>query len=129
MERFAVYTPKAAPTPPAITIIDLIPVGRDNAISRDYLVTLCVQNGLVDENKSPESKDRAMRRLLERAHLDYTILNLSDGEGYYRPSKDDLQDLQKYIRQEESRAKATFRNISNAKALYEDYMHGRIGVD
>lgn len=129
MERFAVYTPKAAPTPPAITIIDLIPVGRDNAISRDYLVTLCVQNGLVDENKSPESKDRAMRRLLERARLDYTILNLSDGEGYYRPSKDDLQDLQKYIRQEESRAKATFRNISNAKALYEDYMHGRIGVD
>lgn len=129
MERFAVYTPKAAPTPPAITIIDLIPTGRDNAISRDYLVTLCVQNGLVDENKSPKSKDRAMRRLLERARLDYTILNLSDGEGYYRPSKDDLQDLQKYIRQEESRAKATFRNISNAKALYEDYMHGRIGVD
>ena len=129
MERFAVYTPKTTPTPPAVTIIDLIPTGRDNAISRDYLVTLCVQNGLVDENKSPESKDRAMRRLLERARLDYTILNLSDGEGYYRPSKDDLQDLQKYIRQEESRAKATFRNISNAKALYEDYMHGRIGVD
>lgn len=129
MEHFAVYTPKATPTPPAITIIDLIPTGRDNAISRDYLVTLCVQNGLVDENKSPKSKDRAMRRLLERARLDYTILNLSDGEGYYRPSKDDLQDLQKYIRQEESRAKATFRNISNAKALYEDYMHGRIGVD
>lgn len=129
MERFAVYTPKATPTPQAVTIIDLIPVGRDNAISRDYLVTFCVQNGLVDENKSPESKDRAMRRLLERARLDYTILNLSDGEGYYRPSKDDLQDLQKYIRQEESRAKATFRNISNAKALYEDYKHGRIGVD
>lgn len=129
MERFVVYTPKATPTPPAITIIDLISTGRDNAISRDYLVTLCVQNGLVDENKSPECKDRAMRRLLERARLDYTILNLSDGEGYYRPSKDDLQDLQKYIRQEESRAKATFRNISNAKALYEDYMHGRIGVD
>lgn len=129
MERFAVYTPKATPTPQAVTIIDLIPVGRDNAISRDYLVTFCVQNGLVDENKSPESKDRAMRRLLERARLDYTILNLSDGEGYYRPSKDDLQDLQKYIRQEESRAKATFRNISNVKALYEDYKHGRIGVD
>lgn len=129
MERFAVYTPKATSTPPAITIVDLIPIGRDNAISRDYLVTLCVQNGLVDDNKNPESKDRAMRRLLEKSRLDYTILNLSNGEGYYRPSREDLQDLQKYIRQEESRAKATFRNISNAKALYEDYMHGRIGVD
>lgn len=128
MKRFEVYMPKAAPTPPAITIIDLIPVGRDNAISRDYLVTLCVQKGLVDQKLRPESRDRAMRRLLEKERLDYTILNLSDGEGYYRPSRDDLQDLQRYIRQEENRAKSTFRNISNAKALYEDYKHGRIEV-
>jgi hypothetical protein len=129
MEHFAVYTPKVAPTPPAITIIDLIPVGRDNAISRDYLVAHCVNKGLVDQNSSLESQDRAMRRLLEKARLDYTVLNLSRGEGYYRPARDDLQDLQRYIRQEENRAKSTFRNISNAKALYEDYMHGRIGVD
>lgn len=126
MEHFAVYTPKATPTPPAITIIDLIPTGRDNAISRDYLVTLCVQKGLVDQKLRPESRDRAMRRLLEKERLDYTILNLSDGEGYYRPSRDDLQDLQRYIRQEENRAKSTFRNISNAKALYEDYKRGRL---
>lgn len=125
MEHFAVYTPKATPMPPAITIIDLIPVGRDNAISRDYLVTICVQKGLVDQKLRPESRDRAMRRLLEKERLDYTILNLSDGEGYYRPSRYDLQDLQRYIRQEENRAKSTFRNISNAKALYEDYKHGR----
>ena len=116
----------ATPTPPAITIIDLIPTGRDNAISRDYLVILCVSKGLVDWKLSLESRDRAMRRLLEKARLDYTILNLSDGEGYYRPSRDDLQDLQRYIRQEENRAKSTFRNISNAKALYEDYKRGRL---
>lgn len=125
MRQFALYTPKATPTPPAITIIDLIPTGRDNAISRDYLVARCVNKGLVDQNSSLESQDRAMRRLLEQARLDYTILNLSNGEGYYRPSVDDLQDLQRYIRQEENRAKSTFRNISNAKALYEDYKHGR----
>ena len=125
MRQFALYTPKATPTPPAITIIDLIPTGRDNAISRDYLVARCVRSGLVDQNSSLESQDRAMRRLLEQARLDYTILNLSNGEGYYRPSVDDLQDLQRYIRQEENRAKSTFRNISNAKALYEDYKHGR----
>ena len=126
MEHFAVYTPKATPTPLATTIIDLIPTGRDNAISRDYLVTLCVQKGLVDQKLRPESQDRAMRRLLEKARLDYTVLNLSRGEGYYRPSRDDLQDLQRYIRQEENRAKSTFRNISNAKALYEDYKRGRL---
>lgn len=126
MKRFEVYKPKATPTPPAISIIYLIPVGRDNAISRDYLVTLCVQKGLVDQKLRPESRDRAMRRLLEKERLGYTILNLSDGEGYYRPSRDDLQDLQRYIRQEENRAKSTFRNISNAKALYEDYKRGRL---
>ena len=126
MEHFAVYTPKATPTPPAISIIDLIPIGHDNAISRDYLVARCVNKGLVDQNLSLESQDRAMRRLLEKARLDYTVLNLSRGEGYYRPSRDDLQDLQRYIRQEENRAKSTFRNISNAKALYEDYKRGRL---
>ena len=126
MRQFALYTPKATPTPPAITIIDLIPTGRDNAISRDYLVARCVRSGLVDQNSSLESQDRAMRRLLEQARLDYTILNLSNGEGYYRPSVDDLQDLQRYIRQEENRAKSTFRNISNAKALYEDYKRGSL---
>lgn len=127
MDKFAVYTPKVTPTPMAITIIDLIPIGRENAVSREYLVTRCVETGLVVDNKKLESKDRAMRRLLEHARIDYTILNLSDGEGYYRPSREDLQDLQRYIRQEESRGKATFRNIANAKALYEDFRRGRVG--
>ena len=127
MEKFEVYTPKATPAPMAITIIDLIPIGRENAVSRAYLATRCVETGLVADNKNSESKDRAMRRLLEQARLDYTILNLSNGEGYYRPSHHELLDLQRYIRQEESRGKATFRNISNAKKLYEDFKHGRVG--
>lgn len=125
MDRFVMYVPKAKGNPQGITIADLIPVGRENAISRSYLVTLCVTHGLVDEKLRESSKDRAMRRLLERTRMDSTILNLSDGEGYYKPSQHDLLDLQRYIRQEENRAKATFRSLSNAKALYEDYMHGR----
>lgn len=127
MQKFYINVPKAHGKPQDITVADLIPIGRENAISRAYLVTLCVKNHLVDEKLKLESKDRAMRRLVERARIDYTILNLSDGEGYYRPSIEDIQDLQRYIRQEEKRAKATFRNLTNAKALYEDYRHGRIG--
>lgn len=126
MQKFYINVPKAHGTPQDITVADLIPIGRENAISRAYLVTLCVKNHLVDEKLKPESKDRAMRRLVERARIDYTILNLSDGEGYYRPSIEDIQDLQRYIRQEEKRAKATFRNLTNAKALYEDYRKGRL---
>ena len=109
---------------PIVTIADLIPVGKENAISRKMLTEKCVSAGLIDEHIS--DKDRSMRKLLEKARLDYTILNISDGNGYYRVSHDDLQDLQRYIRQEDSRAKAAFRNHALAKKLYEDYKCGRV---
>lgn len=127
MEKYKIYVPKATGNEQDINVADLIPIGRENAITRSYLVTLCVEHGLVDEKS--RDKDRIMRKLVERARLDYTILNLSNGDGYYRPSIKDIQDLQKYIRQEENRAKSTFRNITNAKALYEDYKHNRIEDD
>lgn len=124
-QKFYVYIPTCSPNRvPDITIADLIPVGRENAISRQMLVALCVENGLVKNTLF--GKDRAMRKLIEQARRDYTILNLSNGQGYYRPSRNDLQDLQRYIRQETKRAVSVFRNIVVAKALYEDYIHGRL---
>lgn len=124
MEHFAVYTPKATPTPPAITIIDLIPVGRDNAISRDYLVTLCVQHGLVKENL--KDKDRAMRDLVGEARKEYVVLNLSDGNGYYRPTLKEFLDLQRHIRQIRSRINKEEERLKPELALYEDYKRGRL---
>ena len=126
MEHFFLYVPPGTGQKQEHSIVDLIPIGRENAISRKMLVQLCVQNGLVEEYLSDSGKDRVMRRLIEHARIDYTILNLSDGRGYYRPSKEDLMELQKYIRQEESRAKSTFKNLSMAKKLYEDYKTGRL---
>lgn len=127
MKTFGLYQKKATGNPPATTIADLIPVGRDNAISRKVLAQLCVQHGLIDD--SIKDKDRAMRILIQKDRRDYVILNLSTGEGYYRVSREDMQDLQRYIRQEENRAKASFRNVQLAKALYEDYKHDRVGGD
>lgn len=127
MKNYCIETPKGQQKPPALTIIDFIPVGRDNAIKRAELTRLCVQYGLIGKS-SPTNEDRAMRRLIERARRDYTILNVTDGKGYYRVSIKDLQDLQRYIRQEDSRAKAAFINHKMAKKLYEDYIHGRIEV-
>ena len=126
MEHFFLYVPTGTGQKQEHSIVELIPVGSGNAISRNLLVQLCVQNGLIDESLSVSGKDRLMRRLIEHARIDYTILNLSDGRGYYRPSKEDLMELQKYIRQEESRAKSTFKNLSMAKKLYEDYKTGRL---
>lgn len=124
MEHFAVYTPKATPTPPAITIIDLIPTGRENAISRDYLVTLCVQHGLVKENL--KDKDRAMRDLVGEVRKEYVVLNLSDGNGYYRPTLKEFLDLQRHIRQIRSRINKEEERLKPELALYEDYKRGRL---
>lgn len=118
MDRFYINQ-KVANGKSNTTIADLIPQGRENAISRKELLNLCLLNDLC-------KTDREMRRLIERARIDYVILNHSDSRGYYRPSLDDMQDLQRYIRQEEKRAKSSFRNIKRAKALYEDYKNGRI---
>ena len=124
MIKFVVYTKDVEKKEPLITIADLIPIGRENAINRNVLTELCVSFGLIDERI--KDKDRLMRELISKARIDYTILNLSDGNGYYRPSKDDLLELQRYIRQEEKRAISTFKNLEMAKKLYEDYKSGRL---
>lgn len=103
--------------------IDLIPEGRDNAISREELIRNACLCGFVPE--SVKDRDRFVRSLISKARRDYVILNKCQG-GYYRCGMEDLQDLQRYIRQEEHRAKATFKNITKARALYEDYRTGRI---
>ena len=81
MQRFYIYTPKAigVSTDPH-PIVNLIPVGRDNAISRKELLRACVTAGLVKSKQN----DRAMRELIKKARMDYVILNLSNGKGYYR---------------------------------------------
>ena len=107
----------------AITIIDLIPFGNENAISRKRLLQECITKGLVEGTISDPA--RKMRQLIEKARRDYVILNCSDGAGYYRPNKEDILELQKYIRQEDNRGKQTFRNLKLAKRLYEDYKHER----
>lgn len=67
-----------------------------------------------------------MRNLIKIARRDYVILNLSNGKGYYRVSKEDMEDLRRYIRQETNRGKEIFRNLTIAKKLYEDYKHDRL---
>lgn len=125
MQNDFIYTPKINhEVKEVITIADLIPEGRENAISRAILTEKCVSNGLID--KKVKDKDRAMRKLVKKARIDWTILNLSDGDGYYRPTHEDLLELRRYIRQEERRGISVFKNIHNAKKLYEDLKAGRL---
>lgn len=103
----------------AMNIIELIPYGKRNAISRQELLTECAWHGLTDS-------DRAMRRLIEDARKDNCILNLQSGRGYFRPTKEDLPELKHYVAQEHKRSMAILHNLKMANKLLEDYEHERV---
>lgn len=84
-----------------IKILNYIPKGRENAISREKLRQL---TGLTDSK---------MRDLIRQARHDVPIVNLQSGEGYFIPTK--MEEIERYIAQEEHRAKSIFANLQSAK--------------
>ena len=84
-----------------ISIIDYIPRGRANAIPRKKLAYI---TGLTDTK---------MRELIRQARHEKPILNLQDGKGYYIP--DNKEEVRRYIKQEEHRAKSIFANLKSAR--------------
>jgi hypothetical protein len=103
----------------AKNIIDLIPTGHNNAIKRQVLLNICKTEGIAEN-------DREMRRQIEQARTTAVILNLSDGRGYFRPGKNDVDYLKHYVSQEYDRSASIRRNISLARNLLSDMEGGRI---
>lgn len=95
-----------------INIIDFIPEGYENAISRKNLCTL---TGL---------SDREVRNLIEEARRNTIIISNNDGSGYWlypqKPSKKDKELLYKYVKQQESRAKSIFYALKPARKLIKE---------
>lgn len=88
-----------------MNIIDFIPFGRENAISRKQLCTI---TGL---------PDRVMRHDIEKARQDYAILNI-DGSGYFRPAENESYLVERWLKQERSREKSVRDSTRGAeKAL------------
>lgn len=78
----------------SIKIVDYIPFGKENAISRQQLV------------RTTGLSDRDMREIISLARRDTVILNLSNGKGYFQPIPGEEDDLVvKYFKQEDSRLK------------------------
>lgn len=100
-------------------IVDLIPKGSANAISREALLNKCTVFGLA-------FNDRQMRKLIEEARAENCILNLSDGRGYFIPDKNDQDKLRHYINQEHDRSISILRNLKMANNLLADYENNRI---
>ena len=85
-----------------MSIVDYIPFGEENAVKRWELM---------DKIMKP---DREIRRMIEDARRSgVIILNLSNGHGYFRPDK--KEEILRYIRQEEARARSIHRNLKAAK--------------
>ena len=86
-----------------MNISEFIPVGKENAISRSQLVKL---TGL---------SDRIVRDMIALERRNTAILNLQNGAGYYIPSDSDRAEIERYVRQEEARAKSIFWSLRGAK--------------
>lgn len=84
-------------------ILNEIPMGRENAISR---AALAAKLGI---------PDRAMRKQIEAARADgHIILNSRDG-GYYRT--DNMSEINRYYKQEKHRAKSIFRSLKAVRSV------------
>ena len=130
METFYIYTPKATGnrSPDKIEIlVSFIKYGKENAIKREDLTKKCVEAGIIS-SKDELNQDRAMRRLLNRARVDYniSITNDGDGKGYYRPTKSDLKLLSRNNNTSKKKAISSFVGNKVNVAMEDDFRHGRM---
>lgn len=88
-----------------MTILDYIPIGNKNPISRE---TLSYITGL---------DDRTVRRIIKNLKEKYPIVNT--GRGYYIADDPDDPGLEAYIRQESHRIMEISRGLRKHKALYK----------
>lgn len=86
-----------------MNIIEFIPFGKENAISRRKLRDL---SGM---------PDRVMRKEIEKARSEYAILNAQDGSGYFRPTPEERPLVERWLRQERSRCRAVEQSTRGAE--------------
>lgn len=89
-----------------MNIVDFIPVGEENAISRDKL---CQLTGLQDRN---------LREAISQARRNEAIINF--GNGYFLPKRDDGALVERWKRQERARAKSIFWSMKGANKFVEE---------
>ena len=129
METYYINVPKAKGVKKVDKVeefIKLLQYGKENAIKRNDLTEKCVLAGLI--NNETKDKDRAMRKLMQRAKIDYNIKITNDGkgEGYYIPTFKEYRDLAKNNKREDKKAVSIFRSQKGNKQLEEDYKTERI---
>lgn len=86
-----------------IDILEYIPYGHENGVTASDLVS------------RTNLDDRDVRLAIAKARENTIIINLQDGNGYFRPGDDDGAIVERWMNQEKSRRRAISRNIQAAR--------------
>lgn len=86
-----------------MNIVDFIPHGEINAISRK------------DLRKVTGLTDRVMRERIAEARRDTPILNTQHGRGYFIPLPEETALVERYLKQETSRARSIFWSLQGVR--------------
>lgn len=99
-------TPDLSSFEPYRTILDMLKTGEKNAVHLKSIM------------KKTELKNRGVRKCIEHLRRSGTVI-ISNKNGYFKPETPD--ELQKYINQEEHRAKSVFYTLKNARQLMKQF--------
>lgn len=94
-----------------MSILDLIPYGKQNAVSRSDLV------------KQSRLSDREVREEISQLRRETPILSF--GGGYFRPTKEEKPLVEKWIKQETARGKSIFWSMKGARDKLKQTALGR----
>lgn len=89
-------------------IENYIPEGRENAISREALGNIV-------------GDDRVARKMIEDARCNVVIINLQDGNGYYLPTSNEREDVERWYRATLKRAKKILRGLRAARKWLKEH--------
>lgn len=101
---------------------NLIPKGHANGKTLSQMMVVFSNQGWLDNIADPERKTR---EIISRVGIDYTVCNLQDGQGYFRPTANDVEAFRKWLAQEERRAKVLYKRIRKGKKVFEDFLKER----
>ena len=83
------------------SLLEHIPYGKENAVSRAYLAGL--------RGGGPTGDRRARKEIQALREAGELIINDQSGAGYYRPTK--VEEAEQYLAQEKSRAYSILRRL------------------
>lgn len=89
-------------------IRDFIGTGKEYAVTT---TEISVMTGLTD---------REVRAAIHEARKSTVILNMQDGEGYFMPTEDETELVEKWVRQETSRFINNIAALGSAKKMLKN---------